>query len=378
MLYEAPDIGLDEELVLEQIRELWVALKHNLQNRPRRWTGLLAKDTWARAIRGSNSIEGYVVTHEDAQAAIDGETVRATANPVSFAAVVHYRRAMDYVLRLSDAPDFGYSKDLLRGLHFTMTNNSPEANPGTWRPGAVYVRDEDAGRNVYTGPPAEDVPKLIEELVSQLTEHDADASSRMVRAAMAHLNLVMIHPFSDGNGRMARCLQTLVLARGGVLDPTFSSIEEWLGRNRRPYYEVLAETGRREWSPHRETVPWIRFCLRGHYQQAKSVKRRLEFFAAVGQEVEARLADLGLSDRAATSLVNASVGNRIDNTAYRNDADVSMQVATSDLKALVKSGLLDSVGERKGRYYVGSRGLKELAEGHRDRTPIEDPFSSAP
>ncbi len=39
-----------------------------------------------------------------------------------------------------------------------------------------------------------------------------DGHHVMVRAAMGHLNLVMVHPFSDGNGRMARCLQTLILA----------------------------------------------------------------------------------------------------------------------------------------------------------------------
>jgi Fic family protein len=53
----------------------------------------------------------------------------------------------------------------------------------------------------------------------------------LVRGAMAHLNLVMIHPFRDGNGRMARALQTMVLAQDQVVEPTFSSIEEWLGNN---------------------------------------------------------------------------------------------------------------------------------------------------
>lgn len=57
-----------------------------------------------------------------------------------------------------------------------------------------------------------------------------------IQAGMAHLNLVMIHPFRDGNGRMARCLQSLVLARGGILDPVFISIEEYLGRNTQRYY----------------------------------------------------------------------------------------------------------------------------------------------
>jgi len=85
---------------------------------------------------------------------------------------------------------------------------------------------------------------------------------------MAHLNLVMIHPFRDGNGRMARCLQSLVLARGGVLSPMFMSIEEYLGRNTHNYYNVLAQVGGGSWQPERDTRPWIRFILTAHLRQA--------------------------------------------------------------------------------------------------------------
>jgi Fic family protein len=52
---------------------------------------------------------------------------------------------------------------------------------------------------------------------------------------MAHLNLVMIHPFRDGNGRMARALATLVLTRSDIGEPEFCSIEEWLGANTEDY-----------------------------------------------------------------------------------------------------------------------------------------------
>ena len=54
---------------------------------------------------------------------------------------------------------------------------------------------------------------------------------------MAHLNLVMIHPFEDGNGRMSRALQSLVLARDHIVAPEFASIEEYLGRNTPAYYQ---------------------------------------------------------------------------------------------------------------------------------------------
>lgn len=99
----------------------------------------------------------------------------------------------------------------------------------------------------------------------------------IVRAAMAHLNLVMIHPFRDGNGRMARCLQTLVLARGGQhLNPVFSSIEEYIGANVRAYYDTLAEVGQGGWHPERDAPPWIRFCVTAHFRQAHTAVNRFE------------------------------------------------------------------------------------------------------
>ena len=58
---------------------------------------------------------------------------------------------------------------------------------------------------------------------------------------MAHLNLAMIHPFRDGNGRMSRALQTLVLTRNDVVSPIFCS---WLGRNTDAYYAILGEIGK--------------------------------------------------------------------------------------------------------------------------------------
>src|SRR5438270_583138 len=84
-------------------------------------------------------------------------------------------------------------------------------------------------------------------------------SNTIVRGAMAQLNLTMIHPFKDGNGRMARALQTLVMARGGILSPIFSSIEEWLGRNTDAYYNILGEVGQGSWNPQYDAAPWVRF-----------------------------------------------------------------------------------------------------------------------
>jgi Fic family protein len=373
MLYQSPALAPDDDAVLDLIRRSWVQLRFNLQNSPRRWTGLLARTLRARAIQGSNSIEGFVVSREDALAVVDGDEPEE-ADPESAHAVSGYRDAMGYVLRLANAPDFTYTKDLLRSLHFMMTRHDASANPGTWRPAAIYVRNDQTGELVYEGPSADRVPGLTRELTDQLTSEDDDARTRLIRAAMAHLNLVMIHPFSDGNGRMSRCLQTLVLARGGVLDPAFSSIEEYLGRNTQAYYDVLAEVGGGSWDPARDALPWIRFCLTAHYRQAKSAERRLAAIAEIGGEVEFELQQRKLPDRAAVALVNTALGERLRNSAYRHHADVSALLASRDLKSLADSGLLVAKGAKRGRYYLAGLWLQECAARHRQNPPIEDPY----
>ena len=61
-------------------------------------------------------------------------------------------------------------------------------------------------KSYMKAPEVEMVAGLIEELIEYLNDDD-DCPHALVKGAMAHLNLVMIHPFSDGNGRMARCFR---------------------------------------------------------------------------------------------------------------------------------------------------------------------------
>src|ERR1700710_1146580 len=93
---------------------------------------------------------------------------------------------------------------------------------------------------------------------------------------MAHLNLVMIHHFRDGNGRVARALKPGVPAQAPVVYPTFSSIEEWLGNNTQDYYDVLSASGRGSWQPNNDATLWVKFNLRAHHMQAQTMRRRFQ------------------------------------------------------------------------------------------------------
>ncbi len=350
------------------------ALRERLRHRvsqSRRWTGLLARVTFARNIRGSNSIEGYNVTVDDAIAAIEGEEP-LDADQETWAAVTGYRKAMTYVLQRSDDEFFSYDVELLRGLHFMMLDYDLSKRPGRWRPGIVYVRNEKE-EIVYEPPDVDLVPILMEELVNVLNAEPA--VQKIIRAAMGHLNFTLVHPFADGNGRMARCIQTLILARDGILAPEFSSIEEYIGRNRSDYYNALQEIAAGHWQPHRNTRNWIRFCLTAHYRQAVTLLKRVRQFERLWEELEIIIRARDFPERTIIPLSDASFGMHVRNPIYRKQAEISEVVAGRDLKVLVDAGYLIPVGERRGRYYKGSVPLQQIRLSVKDKsTQIPDPF----
>lgn len=373
MLFRAAKLGAEENKVGEAISNMYRTLRARLST-PSRWYGVLRRNTFARAVQGSTSIEGYRVTVEDAMAAVEGEEP-LNAKDETWAAVVGYRVAMTYVLQLATDGNFVFNEGFLRSLHYMMMQYDLNKHPGNWRPGAIWVRDEGKGKNVYEGPPAEQVPKLVSELVEYLKGKEDDDHA-LVKAAMAHLNLTMIHPFSDGNGRMARCLQTLVLAARGIGDPTFSSIEEYLGRNTHDYYNVLAEVGRGSWNPKNDTRPWVRFNLTAHYLQAAALIRRTKMISRLWDELEKEIKSHALPERVIFALHDAAVGYYVRSAHYKNISGVSKVIASRDLKALVQSGLLLAKGEKRGRIYQASDHLREIAIKISNEEPRQtaDPF----
>jgi len=373
MLFRVPSLDPLESDIVARIEELKRTLSYAVSSAPRRWFGLLRRTTFARAIRGSNSIEGYNVSVDDAIAAAAGEAP-LEADAAVWQEIMGYRTAMTYVLQLSDDPHFRYSTDLLRGLHFMMLQHDLRKHPGRWRPGPIVVHDQERDEVVYDAPEAGRVPALMDELVTSLNA--ADGFPDLLRAAMAHLNFVMIHPFADGNGRMARCLQSLVLARTGTLAPPFSSIEEYLGHNTQAYYDVLAAVGGGRWSPEREARPWIRFCLTAHYQQAGTLLRRTREMGRLWELLEGEAQRRNLPDRMILALADAALGHRVRNATYRAAAEVAEHVAGRDLKTLADQGLLVAEGEKRGRFYVASPGLLELRARIREEGRIDDPFTT--
>ncbi|MFI5779027.1 Fic family protein [Nocardia sp. NPDC051570] len=356
MLFPTPALSAVDTDVLADVDRMRNELRHELQAKPGKWAGRLRKFLTADAVAASNSIEGFKVSTIDVEDLIAGER-DVEVSDENRAETLAYERMMTYIQTLHDVDDFAYSKGFLNALHWMLQGHRhAERRPaGQWRRGPVYVTDaRDASIAAYTAPEASSVPVLMEELVDWLNTDDG--THPLVRAAMAHLHLVSIHPWSDGNGRMSRSLQTLMIARG-VLAPEFSSIEAWLGRpgNTWEYYQVLGRRGS-TYRPDQDVSEWIRFNLTAYHQQAQTVHARWVRSAAVWAMLEKYVAGIHLDERVVSALHDVAVSGRVRRTRYEQAEGLSLQQAQRDLRDLVTAGVLRPVGRTRARFYVAGPG----------------------
>ncbi|GAA3804999.1 hypothetical protein GCM10022226_26120 [Sphaerisporangium flaviroseum] len=374
MIYCTPELEPADKAVLEEIEDMRRDLMYRLAE-PHRWDGQLRRQLQARAIQGSNSIEGYRASVEDIESIMLGEEPLETSSAVT-SEIAGYQQALTYIRHLSLARSFRFDAGVLHALNFMMIGHHHDKSPGTVRPGGIYVRNSATGEVVYEGPDVENVPALIDELIDWLNGGDLDQPS-YVRAAMAHFNLVAIHPWRDGNGRMSRALQTLVLGRDRILTPEFCSIEEWLGlgENTVEYYRALREVQGGTWNPHDRTLSWVRFCLRAHHMQAQRVRDRLAEAGKVWLLLEEQVDAERLHPRCVSALYQVFVSRRLRRGTYQSDESLSQGQAARDLRELAARDWLTPYGETKGRFYAPGPKMQRVKADFAARVePLRDPY----
>jgi Fic family protein len=176
---------------------------------------------------------------------------------------------------------------------------------------------------------------------------------------MAHLHLVSIHPFRDGNGRVARVVQSLVLAREGLLRPELVSIEPYLGRHTREYYTVLETVQGRVFDPARDASPWVEFCIEAHISEATERRRWLEIAYARHDFCEELAGDHEYPKRFVHALDQSLLRLPVTNADYRREAAIASPTAAQDLQRLRRDGWLDQVGAGRSVRYVASQRLRQ-------------------
>jgi hypothetical protein len=326
---------------------------------PGPWLGQLRRQVRASTVESSVSIEGYSVGDANAAAIVAGDALPDPEDDGQMA-VACYARAMDHVGTMAIDPRFRWSDRVILDLHFDACLFQRDRSPGLWRTGPIYVTDPTGPTPAYVGPDGTDVPDLMDEVLEWLEHGDLDAHVA-VRAAMAHLHVVSVHPFRDGNGRIARIVQSLVLARQGLLAPEFSSIEEYLGRNTPAYYEALQQVQGGSYRPGRDAAPWVRFCVAAHIDQARLRLTQIATAAQRWASLEALAERNAWPDRLVIAL-EQGLFDGVERAAYASEAEISLATASSDLRRLVDAGLLVQRGRTRTTRYLASETLRAYVE----------------
>jgi len=362
MLFATPTLDATITRDLEELDELRDRLNRATGPTPP-WMGTLRRLVRATSIAQSTAIEGFHVPEDRAVALVSG-VAQPDPGDADQLAVACYAHAMDHAAVMARDPGFRWLDRVILDLHYDACSFQRAQGPGRWRDGPIGIADAD-GRIVYRGPDADDVVALMQEVVDWLDHGDAGAHV-VVRAAMAHLHVVSVHPFHDGNGRLSRIVQSLVLARDGLLSPEFASIEEYLGAHTPAYYAALQETHGDRYDPTRDAGGWVAFCVEAHLVQAR---RRLDQIRKAGERwerLEHLVAQRRWPDRLVIALEQSLFGG-CDRTGYAREAGVSPATASADLRRMVDAGLLLQRGQGPATRYEPSDALREAVAATRSR-----------
>ncbi len=354
MIYATPPITPALQERLDELAQLRDALGEEVKA-PSRWMGSLRREVRATSIESSTSIEGFSVSPEEALALTSGRE-SADRGEENRQAVACYARAMDHVGTMAGDPVFRWLDRVILDLHFDACSFQRDKDPGLWRAGPIAVTGP-GGTLEYRGPEESDVVPLMAEVVDWLADGDPEVDV-VVRAAMAHLHVVSVHPFRDGNGRVSRIVQSLVLAREGLASPEFFSIEEYLGSHTPDYYAALRETQGGSYQPHRDASGWVGFCVEAHITQARQRLAQIEQAAARWGYLEDLVTARGWPERLVIAL-EQSLHSGSDRGAYGEEAEISPATASADFRRLLDAGLVVQQGRGRNISYVAGEPLLE-------------------
>ena len=191
-------------------------------------TPRLRRENRIRTIQASLAIENNTLTLEQVTAVLKGKRVLGHPREIQ-----EVRNAF-VAYETMDEWDAGSQKDLLAAHRILMT--ALVDDPGRYRTGGVGIyRGEQL---VHMAPPADRVPQLMADLLDWLSSTNEHP---LVTSCIFHYEFEFIHPFSDGNGRMGRLWQTLILQKWNPL-LAYLPVETVIRERQNAYYQVLAQS----------------------------------------------------------------------------------------------------------------------------------------
>ncbi|PPQ16057.1 DUF4172 domain-containing protein [Bradyrhizobium sp. AC87j1] len=302
----------------------------------------------------SSEIEGEILDRDQVRSSI------AQRLGIEIGALTPAERNVEGVVELMlDATqkyDQALTTDRLFGWHAALfptgRSGMQKITVGGWRTeeaGPMQVISGAFGREkVHFEAPA--AKRLSTEMKAFLDWFNADREQDpVIKAALAHLWFVTIHPFEDGNGRIARAIADLALARSEHSPQRFYSMSAQIRKERKAYYDILERTQRgtldiTHW------LDWFLGCLGRAFDGADAIIGNVLQKAAFWEKHGA--SDLNDRQRLMLNRLLEGFEGKLTSSKWEKIAKTSQPTATRDINDLIKRGILqkDAAGGRSTSY----------------------------
>jgi len=311
-----------------------------------RWEAELRREAVARSAHHSTSIEGNPLSLEEVTQLLAGRDV--LARPRDRQEVLNYAAVLRYIDRHLMGRERPVTEEAIRRLHGLVMNDIlPADEIGRYRRVPVIVAVRATGAVKYRPPDWEKMPGLMADLVAWLNSPRAAGLMPVLEAGIAHCEFVRIHPFTDGNGRTARALATLILAQRDFDTKRFFALDEYYNQDRAGYYEALGSVDART----QDLTEWLEYFVQGIAGEMVRVGRRVEELSGL-LDVKAGVEQISLNPRQIRLLgYPRGGGGSISNREFQQLFLISKRTASNDLSELKKHGLLILEGAGRATRY---------------------------
>ena len=302
-----------------------------------------------RTVHHGTHIEGNPLEQNEVADVLEGKKVSARDRDIQ--EVLNYREVLKYIDKVKD--ESITEKIFLEAHRITTKKIFPNEQPGKYREVKVRVTNSVTGEISYFPPPPNLAPGLVREYFFWLNHLQKDEFHPVLVTAITHYILVAIHPFTDGNGRAARALATLVLFKEGYDIKRFFSIEEYFDRDADRYYKTLQTiSNQSEKIQERDLTIWLEYFTEGLSQELGRIKDRIRKLS-MDLRLKSKMGQLPLNDRQLKLVEYIQEYGAVSNKEWRGLLHmVSDDTILRDLKALMKKGLVKKKGSTKSAYYI--------------------------
>ncbi len=284
-------------------------------------------------IEGEFLDAGQVRSSVARQLGMDVGGLRPTDRSVEGIVELMLDATQNYALPLTAERLFGWQAALFP----TGWSGSSRITVGNYRTDAMQVVSGPMGRQRvhYEAPPADQVEEEMQAFLDWFnTPGNTDA---VLMAALAHLWFVIIHPFDDGNGRIARAITDMVLARSEGISQRFYSMSSQIRRELNDYYDILERTGKGT-ADVTEWMRWFVACL------SQAIENAGATLAATLNKARfwERIADIPINERQ-SKVLNLLLGDfrgKLTTSKWAKIGKCSHVTAFRDITALVDRGIL--------------------------------------